>query len=282
MACISGCTVWDGTPTFAAMSLLPHDQYLHHIRTDSRRFRDVLADCDPAARVPGCPDWDAADLLFHLAGVQHFWSTIVRLRPEGPDAVTELERPATYDALLALYDTSSTALVEALAEAGPDEQAWTWAPEQTVGFVFRRQAHEALIHRLDAEQAAGKQTALDPALAADGVAEVLGVMYGGGPAWGTFTPRDGLVRFDVGGLADPIFVRLGWFTGTDPDSGKTYDEADLGVVPDDGTRPDVVVAGASEVLDAWLWRRGGDDGIAVQGDDDVFGRFRQIVDQPIT
>ncbi|RYP86035.1 maleylpyruvate isomerase family mycothiol-dependent enzyme [Nocardioides guangzhouensis] len=264
------------------MSLLPHPAYLDHIRTESRRFREVLAGCDPAARVPSCPGWDAADLLFHLAGVQRFWSTIVRQRPEGPEALAEPERPATYDGLLGFFDESSAALVDALEQADPVEQAWTWAPEQTVGFIVRRQAHEALIHRLDAELTAGQVTPLDGTLAADGVAEVLGVMYGGGPAWGTFTPRDGLVRFDVGGLATPVFVRLGWFTGTDPDNGKTYDEPDIGVVPNDGTEPHVVVAGASGVLDAWLWRRGSDEGIAVSGDDAVWSRFRQIVAQPIT
>jgi hypothetical protein len=54
------------------MTILPHTDYLHHLRADSRRFREVLAACDPAARVPGCPDWDAGDLLWHLAGVQWF------------------------------------------------------------------------------------------------------------------------------------------------------------------------------------------------------------------
>ena len=280
--CISGCRVWDGAPTLAPMSLLPHDQYLHHIRTDSRRFRDVLADCDPAARVPGCPDWDAADLLFHLAGVQHFWSTIVRRRPEGPEAVEELDRPASYDGLLALYDASSTALVEALAQAEPGERAWTWAPEQTVGFIFRRQAHEALIHRLDAEQTAGRETPLDPALAADGVVEALDVMFGGCPPWGTFTPGEGLVRFDVGGLEQPVLVRLGRFTGTDPESGKDYDENDISVVPDDGSSPDAVVTGDGAALDPWLWRRTDDTGVVVAGNQEVYDRFRQIVNQPIT
>src|SRR6478735_7706482 len=220
------------------MTTLTPERYLDHIRTESQRFRDVLADCDPAARVPGCPDWDAADLLFHLAGVQHFWSTIIRQRPEGPEKLEEPVRPETYDGLLAFFDTSSAALVTALEEADPAEQAWSWAPEQTVGFTFRRQAHEALIHRLDAEQAAGQETPLDTALSADGVLETLDVMFGGTPPWGTFTPGGGLV-----------LARLGIFSGTDPDGGATYaDEPDISVVPDDGTEPDVVVTGDAGAL----------------------------------
>jgi uncharacterized protein (TIGR03083 family) len=264
------------------VSPLPHDAYLDHIRTESRRFREVLAGCDPDARVPGCPDWDAGDLLFHLAGVQRFWSTIVRERPAGPEQVPDPVRPATYDGLLAFFDDSSAALVAALAQADPEEEAWTWATEQTVGFILRRQAHEALVHRLDAEQAAGSVTPLDPALAGDGVVEALDVMFGGCPPWGTFTPRDGLVRFDVAGLAEPVFVRLGRFTGTDPDSGTSYDEADIEVVPDDGTAPDTVVSGDAGVIDPWLWRRVDDTGITVSGDESVYGRFRQVVNQPIT
>ena len=52
---------------------------------------------------------------------------------------------------------------------------WSWANDQTAGFSYRRQAHEALIHRLDAELAGGERTAIDARLAADGVGEVLGV-----------------------------------------------------------------------------------------------------------
>lgn len=262
------------------MSRLTSDEYLHHIRTESRRFRDVLAACDPAARVPGCPDWDAADLLFHLGGVQHFWSTIVRQRPEGPEKLEHPDRPATYHGLLAFFDASSAALVAALEEADPAEPAWTWSTEQTVGFTFRRQAHEALIHRLDAEQAADRETPLDRALSADGVLESLDVMFGGTTPWGTFTPGEGLVRFDLTDAGESVWVRLGRFTGTDPE-GTSHDEDDLAVVEDPGTEPDVVVDGPAAALDAWLWRRRGDDGIAVSGDESVYTRFRAIVDNPI-
>jgi uncharacterized protein (TIGR03083 family) len=264
------------------MTTLTPERYLDHIRSESRRFREVLADCDPAARVPGCPDWDAADLLFHLAGVQHFWSTIIRQRPEGPEKLEDPARPETYAELLAFFDTSSAALVAALEEADPTEHAWSWAPEQTVGFTFRRQAHEALIHRLDAEQAAGQETALDPTLSADGVLEALDVMFGGKPAWGAFTPGEGLVRFDVADTGDEVLVLLGRFSGTDPESGTSYeDEEDIAVVPDDGTAPDVVVTGDAAALNAWLWRRRDDSGITVAGDEGVYTRFRGVVNNPI-
>ena len=58
-----------------------------------------------------------------------------------------------------------------------------------MGFVRRRQAHEALIHRIDAELTAGRRTPVDPLLGADGVDEALRVMYGGVPGVGQVHPR---------------------------------------------------------------------------------------------
>ena len=52
-----------------------------------------------------------------------------------------------------------------LEAADPAEEAWNWSDDHTVGFILRRQAHEALVHRVDAELAAGDRTDLDPLLA---------------------------------------------------------------------------------------------------------------------
>lgn len=62
---------------------------------------------------------------------------------------------------------------------------WTWSNEQSSSFVLRRQAHEALIHRLDAELVVGDCSPIDPLLAVDGVDEALRLMYCDTPAWGT-------------------------------------------------------------------------------------------------
>lgn len=265
------------------MARLDFPTYLDHIRTESQRFRDVLATCEPDAPVPGCPGWTAADLLWHLTGVQRFWATIVRTRPLGPDNdEVEPERPTSYDALLKAFDEHSTGLVAELAQADPSDEAWTWSTEQTVGFTFRRQAHEALIHRLDAEQAAGSVTPLDPALAADGVEEVLDVMYGGCPEWGTFSPLDHCLRVDITDTGESIWVRLGRFSGTDPKDGVHYDEDDISVIDDPGTEPDAVISGTAEALDTRLWRRADGADIHLAGDLEIVDHFRQVIHQPIT
>ncbi len=271
-------------PYGAGVNRLPPETYLAHLRTESARFREVLAACDPAARVPSCPDWDAADLLWHLATVQRWWAEVLTARPAKPEDV-EPPRPESYDGLLASYDEWSRHLADVLEAADPADAAWNWSDDHTVGFILRRQAHEALIHRVDAELAAGTGSDVDPVLASDGVHEVLAVMYGGCPPWGRWEPGEGLVRVDATDTGEEFWVRFGIFSGTDPDSGTSYaDEEDFHVVPapdDAEVEPDVVVDGPAAALDLWLWSRGDDSAISVAGDEATYARFRAIVESPI-
>lgn len=273
-----------GEVVTSSHTVLSPDTYLDHLRAESGRFREVLAGCDPDARVPACPDWSAADLLWHLAGVQRWWAEVLAARPTRPEEI-EPPRPESYDALLAAFDGWSQELAAALETADPRDEAWNWSDDHTVGFILRRQAHEALVHRVDAEQAAGLPSELDPTLAADGVLECLDVMYGGQPPWGSWAPGDDLVRVDVTDTGESFWLRFGLFSGTDPDSGTTYaGEEDLHVVDapnDDDLEPDVVIDGTAQTLDLWLWNRAEDTDVAVAGDTSVLARFRAIVDSPI-
>ena len=205
---------------------LEYPTYLDHIRTESARFREVLADCDPSARVPTCPDWDAADLLWHLAKVQLFWAKVIRHRPASPDdpeigEEDAAQRPESYAELLDAFDDYSHALATELERADPEAEAWHWSGDSRVGTSYRRQAHEAAIHRIDAELTAGVPvTPLDAALADDGVAEALGVMYGGAPPWGSFTPSGETIAVRMTDTGTDLLVALGKFSGTDPETAR--------------------------------------------------------------
>ncbi|HEY9565133.1 MAG TPA: maleylpyruvate isomerase family mycothiol-dependent enzyme [Nocardioides sp.] len=262
------------------MTRLSTDAYLEHIRLESSRFRDVLASIDPATPVPSCPEWTAADLLWHLSGVQDFWSHVVTHRPQAPQDYLEPVRPDTHPELLAAFDEASTSLQRALSSADPAEPAWSWSTEQSVGFTVRRQAHEALIHRLDAELAAGTVTALDPLLAADGTHEALEVMYGGTPAWGRITGAEAHVRVDSIDTHHQTWVQLGRFTGTDPD-GRVYDEPDIQVVAEPASEPDVTVSGTAGDLDAWLWKRRDEEAITMVGDRTTYDAFLACISHPV-
>jgi uncharacterized protein (TIGR03083 family) len=263
------------------MARLDHPTYLRHIRDESQRFRDVLADCNPRAGVPSCPDWNADDLLWHLGEVQHFWTWVVTNRPKGPDAYDQPERPGDHAGLLSFYDVQYVALVAALEVAEPTDEAWTWSQDHTVAFISRRQAHEALIHRRDAELAADTLTPFPADLAADGVDEVLDVMYGGCPPWGEFSPLPHYVRLDLTDTGDQIWVQLGRFHGTDP-VGIEHEEEDIHVVADPGVEPDAVISGTAEVLDTRLWRRADGAETHLAGSLEIVDRFRKVVHQPIS
>jgi hypothetical protein len=160
------------------------------------------------------------------------------------------------------------------------EEAWSWASEQTVGFTVRRQAHEVLIHRLDAEQTTGDTTPLPVDLAADGVAELVEVMHGGEPpTWARFTPSGLHTTIELTNIAERSRVATGLFQGTEPKSGKNYDEPHLLRV-DDGPA-DAVVRGAAGDIDAWLWRRRNEAGIVIDGDQTAYAEWRAAVDQPV-
>ena len=255
--------------------------YVGHVTRESARFAEVLRDVPPDVGVPSCPGWNADDLLWHLGEVQWFWGTIVREQVNEKQAeAMKPPRPAGRAGLLAFYERASHDLTEVLAATSPDTAAWTWSDDRTVGFIRRRQAHEALIHRVDAELTAGTRTPLDPALSADGVDEALRVMYGGLPGWGTFTPDDSAPAFrlratDTGGS---WLVTFGRFTGTDPGDGTSYDEPDIHAADrDPGTEAAAEVTGAAAALDCWLWHRPPLTPVEPSGDSQVLGRFESAI-----
>ena len=257
------------------MTRLSPPDYLEHIRTESRRFRDAMADCDPAARVPGCPAWAADDLLWHLAKVQHWWGHVISTRPAPPDEYVEPERPADHAGLLAAYDEYSVALFAGLEQADPADQAWSWhydPANHTVGWTLRRQAHEALIHRVDAEQTVGSVGEIDVRLAADGVDEVLDVMYGGCPPWATWEGLPHYVRIDLIDADESVWCQLGHLTGTDKE-GVAHDEDDFHVVADPGVEPDAVIQAEAADADLRFWKRGTDERFHVAGDRAMIDRL---------
>jgi uncharacterized protein (TIGR03083 family) len=158
------------------------DGYLPALRRADARFAEVAAEAVLAhgwsARVAGCPDWTLSDLVHHLGEVQHFWAWVVRTRAPDPSAFVEPERPAD-DELLGWGMAQSAELEAALAGADPADRVWTWAPQQDVAFVLRRQAQEATVHTADVEEIVGDVRPIPPDLALDGLDEWLEVMVPG-------------------------------------------------------------------------------------------------------
>ncbi len=264
----------------------PALDYLDHLARDSARFVEALRQTNPETRVPSCPDWDADDLLWHLAEVQWFWGAIAGrglTRGEDVEALDNGGRPSDREGLLAYFASATADLHGALSASTPETPAWTWSDEQSIGFIRRRQAHEALIHRLDAELTAGDRTAMDPDLATDGVDELLHVMYGGTQPWGRFTPDPTqTVAVHTTDTDRSWLVTLGQFTGTGPD-GTTYDEPDLAVASSDDAASDTreppaaTLRGVAADLDCWLWHRPPLGEVERGGDPSVLSRFDETI-----
>lgn len=149
------------------------------IQNQCAALRSAAIIAGPDARVLTCPGWQVSRLVGHLARVQCMVRAALR-DPSGKDVQAE-RPPADWDELLDWWEKQSSGMVSDLADpARPAWLPWENAP-QTAGSWARRQAHEAAIHRLDAEHAraasdgpdAVPSLTFDPELAADGIDELI-------------------------------------------------------------------------------------------------------------
>jgi uncharacterized protein (TIGR03083 family) len=229
------------------------------IRSEAQRLAEVLAETDPAARCPTCPDWTTTDLLWHLTEVHFFWASVLarKVRAESEIAAVEQSKPqrpsATAD-LLALRAQATSALCSQLALLDDAEPRWSWWPaDQTVGFTRRMQTHEATFHRVDAELAAGLSiTPISPEVAADGVDHAVDVMWGWLPDGATYQPR-AIVEFVASDVDRRWLVEVGQTSVGSPRAVRATDAAATASV----TAPVVDLA-------MWAWTRGGS--VAVSGE----------------
>ncbi len=246
--------------------------YLGAIRTDG----DAILE---AARkgldnpVPTTPGWTVGDVVAHLSQVHRQKTHIVRellvdTPPEGP-----LPPPGVD--LLKWFEEGVHELTTVLSVTDPETRVHTWhAPDQTVGFWIRRMAHETMIHRVDAQLGHGSHTPLDPALAADGVDEIITVFMAGWPEWAEVARSDVVVALES---EDRTWrVRFGSWSGTSPNSGRSY-ENEPGLELDEGAgEPTAVVRGPGDLLDLFLWGRGSADGLVVEGHPSVLLYLRDV------
>jgi uncharacterized protein (TIGR03083 family) len=166
------------------MTLLTHDRYCDEIARQVDQLRAVLATgADLSATVPTCPDWSLEDLLRHTGGALRWVEALVRTRaqediPEDQIPLAEGPPEARGDAaaLDAWLAETGRILVDALREAGPDTEVWTWSETHNAGFWARRMTHEVTIHRADATLAAGLPYDVAPDVAADGIDEWLQIV----------------------------------------------------------------------------------------------------------
>ncbi|MFF1867774.1 maleylpyruvate isomerase family mycothiol-dependent enzyme [Kitasatospora herbaricolor] len=145
--------------------------YIAALRRDSARLA-AAAEGDLAARVPSCPDWTVADLVWHTGVVHRFWRLVAAGEITGPEQHTEPSRPAGPD-LVAWFAEGAERAAGVLEALDPALPRWSWADRADAGFIQRRMAQETAVHAWDAVNAAGRDEPVERALALDGVDELL-------------------------------------------------------------------------------------------------------------
>ncbi|WP_315097946.1 maleylpyruvate isomerase family mycothiol-dependent enzyme [uncultured Cellulomonas sp.] len=201
-------------------------------------FLATIPQVDPTTRVPWCGRWRVRDLVVHLARIHHWAAGQARRRQEtplgrGPFVLEEL------------YATCAAELRGTLAQLGPDAESWTLLGTGPASFWHRRQTHETLVHLWDLRTAGGQELAVEPALWADTVDEVVTVMQPRQERMGRMEPLPAPLRL----VADD--ADRAWLLGAP-------------TVP----APSATVTGPAEALALLLWGRTtpDDDRLTVSGD----------------
>lgn len=156
------------------------ERFLDEIVLHTAAFADAVHTAGPEARVPSCPQWSVRDLADHLGGV-HRWCAGTVSRPgeklvrRGP---TDPPMPAGEDEVSTWLLEGAAALTQAIRAVDEDTLVGGFGRPVPVSFWARRQCHETLVHRADAELAAGLPPLadVDPVIAADAVDEHLAMV----------------------------------------------------------------------------------------------------------
>jgi len=212
--------------------------------------------------VPSCPEWTLSDLAAHMGGAFHWVEEMVRTQTAELSPVPK--RPDEWEEISAWFEAGLTSLLETLGRADPDAPVWNWvvmgpAPGR---FWYRRTAHEASIHRWDAENAVREPDAVDADFAVDGIDEYLMIAA----RWLEFGPKPDL-RGALGlETTDGEFAATAVLAPGALERRAGIDEADC-----------VVRAGASDLL-LWLVGRKAllDEEITVEGDVSVAARWAEV------
>ena len=247
------------------------EAHIEQLRGDGPRLAEALVGADPDATVPACPDWALRDLVHHLGRI-HRWATAFvaggYMRPGDVEFETVGgELPDDAD-LVEWFVAGHRALVDALAAAPADLECWSFFAAPTpLAFWARRQSHETAVHRIDAEQAAGRVGApFPPSFAADGLDELL----------------TGFVPRRLRSAQQSASVRVActdepaqWLLTIGPEQPTTTSGSGEGDRPD---AADCTVRGLADDLYLALWQRRDTGSLLVDGRPEVLSSFLDLID----
>jgi uncharacterized protein (TIGR03083 family) len=262
------------SPPQVSLHLMDWSTYLQAIRRES----DALSEAgrlglEPA--VPSCPGWTVRDVVEHTGLVHRHKERIVRERwidsapePHKPDPPTT--------GLIDWFENGVHELLETLAANDPNLPVFSWYPsDQSVGFWYRRMAHETAIHRIDAELGHDIVRSIDPPLAADGIDEILTVMMEGFPDWASSNTTRDTLRVECTDRPGSWSVRFITWSGVGPESGTDYRD-EPGILFEEIEAATTTLSGPASDLDLFLWGRGPKERLSIHGEAALVDRLRGI------
>lgn len=247
--------------------MLPVPRYLDELVLHTTAFAEAVRAAGPDAPVPSCPGWTVRGLAEHVGGV-HRWAAgtlragDVKLARRG---VTDPPMPAAEDEVSTWLLEGAALIAEAVREVGEGAIVGGFAGPVPARFWARRQCHETLVHRGDAEIAAGLPpwSGVDPEIAADAVTEFLELVVMGAKR-----------RPELRGDGETLHLHA-----TDLEAGEwiVTRTADGPVVAHGHVKADVAVRGpAAGLLGVVMNRQSPEDaGVDVLGAGDLLAHWRE-------
>lgn len=257
---------------------MDRNQALPLIDAEARRILSLLRRSETSLEtsVPTCPGWTLERLADHLARVYSMVCAAVSAggAAAGAPARESLPRRPTDTSAPDWLERRLEDLLSCLRAARPTDAAWNFVEGQgaPVAFWWRRQTHETLIHRTDAELAIiasgsppeglSAVSPVDPVVAADGVAEYLELNGIRLVDWHDLALGESMTLH----LHASDAAEAEWTVDCDQ---RTYATAHL--------KADVALRGPAWALDRWCWGRGnlsGDGALDLSGAVDAFGDWK--------
>jgi uncharacterized protein (TIGR03083 family) len=243
------------------------EQHLEAITRSGAALGEAAAGAGLDAKVPTCPGWDVTDLVVHQGMVHRWAAASLRGERDHDTAASQAEGRAAAR-LLDWFADGLTALVDTLRATPEDAEAIVFLKDAPPPrrFWARRQAHETTIHGADAAGAAlgrwptAADVDVDPALAADGIDELLmGFITRGKGRLHAAEPFTVLVRTDDTGHAWTLRIGDGPVVTTTGVTGQ----------------PEAVLSGTAAQVYLSLWNR--DDELTWEGRPDLIDEWRRQV-----
>lgn len=246
------------------MTKWDRSSYISAWETEAQLFRQAVGDADLTQPTPDCPGWTLHDLVEHMVELA---GRITRrlLSESAPDAAADAADAEHDGSVLDQFDAAMRELSAVMTRVELDDSSWNFAPQaNTARYWFRHAACMTAVHRWDAQQAVESATAIDAALAAEGVEEVVSARLPSGKRHAA-SEVSGVVELVAADADRQWFVRL---------RGDRVALLDAPSVDPDELRLHTRAVGTASDLFLALWGRIPFDAVEFDGDPDLLAALR--------